>query len=105
MAVKEKVKLIRQHRNRTGGGPPTTLALTPFEERIKAICGSALMDGDPNLSEIGFAKPSNDDLWDRGAVASCSSIIAMPSSHELNSDIETTDCGKDIFSKSYTLNI
>lgn len=97
MAVKEKVKLIRQHRNRNGGGPPTTLALTPFEERIKSICGSALMDGDPNLGEIGFAKPSNDESSDSGTVASCSSINVMPSSHSLNSEIETIDCGKVFF--------
>lgn len=56
MAVKDKVKEIRQHRNSTGGGPPTTLALTPFEERIKDICGNNLMDGDENLKEVGLTK-------------------------------------------------
>lgn len=89
MAVKEKVKLIRQHRNRTGGGPPTTLVLTPFEERIKSICGSALLDGDPDVGEIGFTKPSNEKSSDSGTVASTSSI----------NEIETIDFGK-VFSKS-----
>lgn len=55
MGVKEKVKQIRQHRNRTGGGPSSNILLSEYEQRIQSICGN-LMDGDVNLEEIGIAK-------------------------------------------------
>lgn len=53
--VKEKRSKIRQHFNRTGGGPPTELRLTELEEKIVAICGEAAIDGDEAIDEMGFA--------------------------------------------------
>lgn len=54
MKSKDKVQKIRQHRNRTGGGSPSRIVLTEFDERILAIVGEFVADGDPALEEIGF---------------------------------------------------
>lgn len=59
MKSKEKVQKIRQHRNRTGGGSPCGIVLSEFDERVLAIIGDHVADGDPALKEIGFAD-SND---------------------------------------------
>lgn len=54
---------IRQHRNKTGGGPACTTFLSEFDERMVAIVGEFSFDGDSNLMEIGFdrSKEGNTD--------------------------------------------
>lgn len=54
MDTKKKVQKMRQHRNRTGGGSPSDVKLTEFDERIIAIVGDFCTDGDSALTEIGF---------------------------------------------------
>lgn len=53
-AAKSKVQKIRQHRNRTGGGPLCDVVLTELEESILRIVGEFVADGDPALDEMGF---------------------------------------------------
>lgn len=57
--TKDKLKEIRQHRNKTGGGPPCNIVLTDFEERLISIVGLSSLDGDSDLNEIGLGN-SND---------------------------------------------
>lgn len=47
MKSKEKIQKIRMHRNRTGGGSPCKIVLTEFDERVLAIIGEFVADGDP----------------------------------------------------------
>lgn len=54
MKSKEKMQKIRQHRNRTGGGPPSDITLSDFDLKMLEIIGEACADGDSNLNEIGF---------------------------------------------------
>lgn len=54
MDTKKKVQKIRQHRNRTGGGSPSNVVLSEFDERIVSIVGDFCADGDSSLTEIGF---------------------------------------------------
>lgn len=54
MKTKEKVQKLRQHQNRTGGGPPSSLTLTEFDQQILRVIGESCADGDSNLNEIGF---------------------------------------------------
>lgn len=46
---------MRQHLNRTGGGPPppSNIRLTPQQEKIVAMCDLNIMDG-IDLDEGGF---------------------------------------------------
>lgn len=54
MKAKDKVQKIRQHRNRTGGGPQSDIFLSDVEEKIVQIIGLFSADGDTQLMEIGF---------------------------------------------------
>lgn len=54
MKAKDKVQKLRQHRNRTGGGSPSKIIFSEFEERLIEIIGDFVADGDPALNEIGF---------------------------------------------------
>lgn len=54
MKTKLKKQQIRQHRNRTGGGPPSDILLTEFDLKILQIIGETSADGDSKLEEIGF---------------------------------------------------
>lgn len=54
--TKNKVKLIRQHRNRTGGGSPTNLNLDNLQLRIITMCGENAIDGN-DLDEGGLGEP------------------------------------------------
>lgn len=56
--VKQKLKEIRQHVNRTGN-EPTTIVLTDLEEKIVSIWGKKSLDGDENLEELGFPLAQN----------------------------------------------
>lgn len=51
--VKKKYRLKRQNANQTGASP-IDLTFTPLEERIAAIVGKQLLDGDENVDEFGF---------------------------------------------------
>lgn len=64
METKKKVQKIRQHRNRTGGGPACSVVLSEFEETIISIIGDFCADGDSDLTEIGFDS-SNDSKYDQ----------------------------------------
>lgn len=52
--VKKKYQSWRQHFNKTGASP-SNIKLTEIEERISSICDKQLLDGDENVSEIGFS--------------------------------------------------
>lgn len=53
------MKQIRQHRNRTGGGPPSEIFLSEFDQKMIAIVGISTIDGDTQLEEMGFDTTSN----------------------------------------------
>lgn len=61
--VKKKYKLKRQNMNQTGAGP-IDVTFSELEERISAICGKQLLDGDEDVSEIGFATVSTESSTD-----------------------------------------
>lgn len=52
--VKKKYKQKRQNENQTGAAP-INITFTDLDDRISAIVGKQLMDGDECVSEIGFA--------------------------------------------------
>lgn len=54
--TKEKMTEIRQNRNQTGAGPIGT-ELTILDEKIIAVCGKQVIDGDENIVELGFYSP------------------------------------------------
>lgn len=45
---------MRQHRNRTGGGPPSEKTLSDFDQKLIDVVSLTNLDGDTNLFEIGF---------------------------------------------------
>lgn len=45
---------MRQYRNRTGGGPPSEIKLSDFDQKLIDIVGLSNLDGDTKLLEIGF---------------------------------------------------
>lgn len=52
--VKKKYQIWRQNFNKTGAGP-STVTFSELEERISSICNKQLLDGDENISELGFS--------------------------------------------------
>ncbi|KAG7296299.1 hypothetical protein JYU34_021429 [Plutella xylostella] len=52
--TKKKAILIKRHTSGTGGGPSNGLTLTAPEERLIAIMGVNAVEGQPNISELGF---------------------------------------------------
>ncbi|CAG9814652.1 unnamed protein product [Phaedon cochleariae] len=49
--TKSKSSMIKQHRKRTGGGPPTAINITTQEEEVLGIMGEVIVDGHPGISE------------------------------------------------------
>ncbi|XP_048486315.1 uncharacterized protein LOC119694130 [Plutella xylostella] len=67
--TKKKAILIKRHTSGTGGGPSNGLTLTAPEERLIAIMGVNAVEGQPNISELGFNRrpvnPSHANLVHR----------------------------------------
>lgn len=53
-SARKKRNKINEHRNKTGGGPPTNLKLSDLEDLIVEFCGAEAMDGNPQLNEVGL---------------------------------------------------
>lgn len=62
MSTKDRMKQIRQHRNRTGGGSPCNISLSEFDQKIIDVIGLSAADGDGELQEIGFSD-SNQSMY------------------------------------------
>lgn len=66
-SIKEKTCKIHQYKNKTGGGTPPELVLTPLEERVGKICGKFQMRGDDEICEFGFGPMQKKSKTSQGA--------------------------------------
>lgn len=57
--VKKKLQIQRENHNQTGAAP-INIVFSDLEERIISIVGKKLLDGDSDVSEIGFGSQKDD---------------------------------------------
>lgn len=77
--VKKKLQIKRQNLNQSGAGP-INIVFSELDERIIAICGSQLLDGDDKIQEIGFGSS-------KGMTSEVNDVVVDDISDECNSNL------------------